>query len=127
MTGPASQFENRLTTGLQMVARLRDWESGDTVYGVTTARPASHRPDYDGESGKTFTEDEYGKSGEEMARERFEDPPLLADDADVFLWRATIESVQTEPQNPHDPGEPPLKHARLREAEVLDFKLASDA
>lgn len=107
--------------GRQMIHRLRDWEDGDTLYGATTLTET-------GRSGKTFREGgEFGDaSAKEMAREQFAgDSALLANGVNV-LYRATVQQVQTDPRDPDDPGEPPLKFATLTDVEILDWKQSGD-
>jgi len=107
-------------SGERMVHRLRDWEGGDTLYGA-----ASVDLNQGGRSvsGKTYREGgEYGEDAEAKARGKYE-TPLLARGANVaVLYRATVRDPETEPRNPMDPGEPPLKFATLTEVEVLNYR-----
>lgn len=112
--GDYERFVAFLEQSEQMVHRLRDWDPGDTIYGVTEVSGL-------GRSGKTFTDNEFGRDGKAVAEGYFEQAPVLGAD-EVYLWRAAIDTVRTDPRNPNDPGEPPLKFARLSNAEVLDYK-----
>jgi hypothetical protein len=104
-------------SGEQMVHRLRDWTDGDTLYGVT-----SFNQDTGTSSGKTFREGgEYGEDAEQKARNQYERPGLPMSGVTV-LFRATVRNPRTEPRNPADPGEPPLKFATLTDVDVLDWK-----
>jgi hypothetical protein len=103
-----------LEQGEQMVHRLRNWAVGDTVYGVTSFNLKS---EYGAASGKTFT-------SKEPAEQYFENEPLFGDPEqfDIILFTATIRRVRTDPRNPRDPGEPPLKFAHFEDVEILDRK-----
>jgi len=118
------EFIQSKESGESMVHRLRNWEAGDTVYGWDTLSDS-------GSMGKTFRGGENGLTDdpEGAARDGFEgavDGPLASDTNDVFLWRGTVKSVRTEGRNPMDPGEPPLKFARLSDVEVLDYRLGAE-
>lgn len=103
------ELEQLLSTGQQMVHRLRDWDEGDTLYGVTF-----YNEGYDSGSGKTFKD-------EDSARGMFESGGLGAGPgSDTVLFKATVRNPTTEPHNPADPGEPPLKWAELEDVEILD-------
>lgn len=103
-------------TGEQMVHRLRDWSDGDTLYGVT-----SINLDTGASSGKTYRAGgEYGADAEQKARDHFAGGTLAS--GVTVLYRATVQNPRTEPANPMDPGEPPLKFAYLEGVEILDWK-----
>lgn len=111
----ADTLRERLS-GEQMIHRLRDWTDGDTLFGVT-----SMNPDSGASMGKTFREGgERGEDAEQMARDRYERPALPMSGVSV-LFRATVRDPWTEPRNPMDPGEPPLKYATLTDVEILEW------
>jgi len=116
------EFIQSKESGESMVHRLRNWRPGDTVYGWDTLSD-------NGSMGKTFRGGDDGLTDdpEGAARDGFEgavDGPLSSDTNDVFLWRATVESVRTDPPNPD--GEPPLKFAHLSDVRVLDYRLGAE-
>lgn len=105
-------------SGENMVHRLRDWNDGDTLYAVThfTAKDR-------GATGKTFREGgEHGDGAEKEAREFFNSgfPPGHVTAA--VLFRATVRDPRTEPLDPADPGEPPLKFATFTDVEILEWE-----
>lgn len=103
--------------GERLVHRLRDWTDGDTAYGVTSVSDSSGTS-----TGKTFREGgEYGEDAEAKAREQYDRPGLPMTGVTV-LWRATVRNPRTEPRDPSDPGEPPLKFATLTDVEIMDWK-----
>lgn len=107
-------------SGKRIVHRLRDWTDGDTLFGVTAYTEGG------ASTGKTFREGgEYGDDAEVQARDMYERPALPMSGVSV-LYRATVRNPRTEPRDPMDPGEPPLKFARLTEVEVLDWKRVGD-
>lgn len=121
------EFVDRKESGESMVHRLRSWESGDTVYGYDSRSDS-------GGMGKTFRDG--GEFGDQSALDAARDGWASATDPDnllggttndVFLWSATVESVRTDPPDPMDPGEPPLKFARLTDVKVLAFRPGDDA
>lgn len=116
------ELRNRIS-GNHMVHRLREWDDGDTLYGVE-----SFQHDTGAATGKTYHEGgEYGEdTAEAKARNHFENPPPLAGGMVVVLYRATVQNPQTEPRNPMDPGEPPLKYANLISVEILEWKHTGD-
>lgn len=105
-------------SGEHMVHRLRDWTDGDTVFAVT------HFTDKDrGAVGKTFREGSgHGEGAEKEAREFFNSgfPPGHVTAA--ILFRATVRDPRTEPRDPNDPGEPPLKFATFSDVEILEWE-----
>ena len=126
-------FKEHKENGEQMVHRLRDWEKGDILWGYESVSGS-------GSTGKTFSrrnrenrEERIGdldgldpQDAHESARQAFEsmtDPDKTSlgggPDTSVFLYAARIESVRTEGPGP-DPGEPPLKFARLGKVVVVD-------
>jgi hypothetical protein len=111
------QFEESKMNRQVMIHRLRDWEAGDVVFGYDVVGETSS-------TGKTFRRN--GEYGEELAIEKainaMRNAPAigeLSEDSQVFAWVGKIERVRTEPRDPHDPGEPPLKHAQLEQVSVL--------
>lgn len=117
----ADTLRERLS-GEQMVHRLREWDDGDTLFGVT-----SMNADSGASMGKTFREGgERVNSAEQMARDRYENPPLPMSGVTV-LFRATVRDPRTEPRDAMDPGEPPLKFATLTDVEILDWNTSEDA
>lgn len=111
----ADALRERLA-GEQLVHRLREWADGDTLFGVTFMNP-----DTGASMGKTFREgDEYGEGAESKAREHYESG-IIASGVTV-LFRGTVRDPRTEPRDPEDPGEPPLKFATLTDVEILDWK-----
>jgi hypothetical protein len=108
-----------LEQGEQIVHRLRNWEVGDRVYGVSSFKLSND--DSRSSSGKTFTT-------EENARAHFEKEPIFGptEEFDTILFAATIQTVTRDPPNPADPGEPPLKYAQFENVEILDRKGPSE-
>ena len=101
--------------GEQMIHRLREWTDGDTAFGVTTFNLETGTS-----SGKTYrVGTERGQTAREKARQNY--------DRAIFkgvtvLFRATVRNPRTEPRNPMDPGEPPLKFGTLEDVEILEFR-----
>lgn len=114
-------FENKKADGEQMIHRLRDWAVGDVVFGYDVVTDSS------ASTGKTFRREEPSaggtKSGVQRALDALDAQPVsgdsLGEDTHVFAWVARIESVRTEPRDPMDPGEPPLKFAELKDVAVI--------
>lgn len=108
-------------SGEGMVARLRDWTDGDTLWGVITLNP-----DTGFTSGKTFREGgEHGRDAGDMAREYYAGGGLTPVGV-TALYRATVRDPRTEPRDPMDPGEPPLKFATLADVTVVKWKQSGD-
>ena len=128
-------FKEHKEDGWHMVHRLRDWEPNQILWGYEMHRDGGMR------SGKTFTregitgraglpdDDETPaavNSGHEDAREAYEDSIGFADPpAAFFFYGARIERVRQEPPGA-DPGEPPLKEAKLRNVFVVDSTVICD-
>jgi len=103
-------------SGEQIVHRLREWNEGDTVWGVMAFDPSSGTS-----TGKSFREGhEYGEGAEQKARERYERPGLPMSGVTV-LYRATVQNPRSEGRVGRD-AEPPLKFATLTEVEILNWK-----
>lgn len=115
-------FAKHLTTGERMVHRLRDWSTGQTIWGwsVHTEDGAS--------MGKTHTRRDFEPMTGDETETRMRDELVstaaaqLTDISDTravaFVWVAEVAEVHTEPPGP-DPGEPPLKTAHLDHASVV--------
>jgi len=113
-----AEFEQAKMSREVLVHRLRDWEVGDVVCGYDVVSDgASH--------GKTFKRG--GEFGDTLAIEQAIDgvrnAPLLGEtldeDTTAFAWVGIIESTRTEGRNPADPGEPPMKTAKLKQVSVV--------
>lgn len=106
-----------------MVHRLRDWEAGDKIIGYdVVSGNASHgktfKPD-----GRLLDSDDPIAAVVEQATGALYDPES---DSEVFVWSATIDRVRTEPRDPNDPGEPPLKFAELSDVTVERSTVTGD-
>ena len=116
-------FRNRKEAREELVHRLHQWESGDTILCYDKLSES-------GSTDRTFRPDgplsgvETSDNSDDKAREEYHAAVERAGPGDaVFLWRAEIVSVSTEPKSPIDPGEPPLKFADLTSVEVPESAL----
>lgn len=100
-----------------MIHRLREWNDGDTLYGAVFLGDRSP-------SGKTFRAAE--EPAEDRARDYYNRDIFNGPGTTAVLYRATVRNPRTDPQNPADPGEPPLKQARLEDVEILDHDPADE-
>lgn len=116
-TAGASVFKDKKMDGEIMVHRLRDWETGETIWGYDIVGSGVS-------SGKTFKRGDDGLVGGEMKfseaiETRMEQHLEMAEPPCVgFVWCATIERTRTEGRDPADPGEPPLKYAEVSDVVV---------
>lgn len=121
MLGPESReaaFEREWEGQRKQIHRLREWESGDTLWGYVVCKT-------DGSSfGKTFTHEAPGGTmGADAARRAFESAAagntLTSNEGSVaFYYMATVHNPQTEPRGMDD--EPPLKMATMKDVVVKD-------
>lgn len=122
-TSRVTEFARQKERGEAIVHRLRDWEAGDKIIGYdVVSGNASHgktfKPD-----GRLLDSDDPLSAVVEQATGPLYDPES---DSEVFVWSATIERVRTEPRDPADPGEPPLKHAQLSDVTVEYSSVTGD-
>lgn len=115
-----------LTAGEQMIHRLREWEDGDTCYGVATVNADGRIS-----GGKTFraTSDSMDALGdgdaEAAARANYEKMTTFGA-GETVLYRATVRNPRQEPRDPADPGEPPLKFGELHGVAIIETTWGDD-
>lgn len=117
MTDATEDSLRERLSGESMIHRLQDWNDGDTAYGVAQFTEKDRAA-----TGKTFAEGgERFENAEERAREFYETGFPPGHVTVSVLFRATVENPRTEPNDPADPGEPPLKFATFTDVEILDW------
>lgn len=111
-------FKQQKESGEAMVNRLREWRSGETIWGydIITENNAS--------SGKTFKRGETGIVPIEMKFVEAVETRLVNQLEHCrkpcvgFVWCGTIDRVRVEAPSKFDPGEPPLMFAAISDVVV---------
>lgn len=115
MTQPSESDVKERLSGRRLIDRTADWESGDTLYGVTHFHES-------GAVGETFGDSD-GSSGsaEQRARDLFKEKSIEADpNTDTVLYKATVWEPEVDSR---DSSTPPRTYGRLTDIEILDRAL----
>jgi hypothetical protein len=115
------QFVAELADGRQLVHRLREWESGDTLWGyMVVGETAALGKTFRAGSEPPVPNADADTDAESVASRKANDgfEQHVGGDRLVFLYSAHIAAVETEPRGLADPREPPLTLADLTDIRV---------
>lgn len=123
-------YREHIESGWLMVNRLRDFDEGQTIWGYVAINDESAsmgKTHSRGDFTRSFVEDGHTPAGVwEAVKSKMERTleKVGGDEKVGFAWVGKVERVRTEPRGP-DPGEPPLKHAKIRDATIIESRYES--